>query len=861
MIPVRLRVRNFMSYGEDVTTLDFTTFRLACLCGENGHGKSALLDAITWALWGRARISDRRDASDDELIHLGKSEMEVEFEFALDGTHYVAIRRRTIRATAKRRTSTGMLEFQIVDGQTRRPLTGDSVHATQRKINEVLRLDYETFVNSAFILQGRADEFTRKTSTERKRILSDLLGLGYYDDLEEAARAEARRFESERREHETAIADIDRDLELEPRHREDVARLTSLLAELAARAEEENVEVARLRGLLSDLESRASYQAEILARVKRAEASGRALRAQLAQARARVQEHETLLAQSDEIRRRHAALFAARAEQITLDATFARLHALTQRKSEVEAAIARARAQLETEKRLAAAELAKLNKQIARLPELRQQETTLRAQLANQELLAAERDQQLREVESARAQADALTQANLRVKEEGVLLRDRLDLLAKAGATCPICETELDVAGARRLVARFTNERGRLAEEFQANQKKIAQVTAQGEKATERVGKIDEGLRQHQALVRGHAAVEKSLAEIEQASSELVDADTRHELVTRRLADADYAGPEQAALRDLVAQVRELGYDPRRHQSVRDECATLATSEVLFSRLETAEAGLPRERGELTELEQIESGSAAELALDHQRLGVLEKELAAKPEVEGQVARARQSLDDTSRQLGEARERRGEAQQRLNSCAYQRQERERKIAERDIAAYEKSLYDDLALAFGKKGIQAMLIEGAIPEIEREANEILGRMTDGRLTVKFETQRDSRSGDGTIETLDIKISDELGVRNLELYSGGEAFRVNFAIRIALSKLLVRRAGARVQTLVIDEGFGTQDSFGRQRLVEAINSVASDFDMIIVITHIDELKDSFPTRIDVVKGPEGSRLTVT
>ncbi len=67
-----------------------------------------------------------------------------------------------------------------------------------------------------------------------------------------------------------------------------------------------------------------------------------------------------------------------------------------------------------------------------------------------------------------------------------------------------------------------------------------------------------------------------------------------------------------------------------------------------------------------------------------------------------------------------------------------------------------------------------------------------------------------------ETLDIQISDGAGVRDYEMYSGGEAFRVNFAIRLALSEVLAQRKGARLQTLVIDEGFGSQDIQGRQRL---------------------------------------------
>ena len=109
-------------------------------------------------------------------------------------------------------------------------------------------------------------------------------------------------------------------------------------------------------------------------------------------------------------------------------------------------------------------------------------------------------------------------------------------------------------------------------------------------------------------------------------------------------------------------------------------------------------------------------------------------------------------------------------------------------------------------------------------------------------------------------MDIVIGDELGTRNYEMFSGGEAFRINFAVRIALSRLLARRAGAPLPTLIIDEGFGTQDNTGMEKLKEAINSIQGDFEKILVITHMDELKDAFPTRIDVTKTAAGSTISV-
>ncbi|MEK7787276.1 MAG: hypothetical protein AAB658_17890, partial [Chloroflexota bacterium] len=78
--------------------------------------------------------------------------------------------------------------------------------------------------------------------------------------------------------------------------------------------------------------------------------------------------------------------------------------------------------------------------------------------------------------------------------------------------------------------------------------------------------------------------------------------------------------------------------------------------------------------------------------------------------------------------------------------------------------------------------------------------------------------------------------------------------------ALSRLLARRAGAQLQTLIIDEGFGSQDTQGRERLVEAINAIQDDFQRILVITHLDDLKDAFPARIDIIKTPQGSQISV-
>jgi DNA repair protein SbcC/Rad50 len=128
-----------------------------------------------------------------------------------------------------------------------------------------------------------------------------------------------------------------------------------------------------------------------------------------------------------------------------------------------------------------------------------------------------------------------------------------------------------------------------------------------------------------------------------------------------------------------------------------------------------------------------------------------------------------------------------------------------------------------------------------------------------MSLMLTTQREKITG-GVAETLDIQIADELGTRAYEMFSGGEAFRIDFALRVALSQMLARRAGAQLRTLFIDEGFGTQDEQGRNKLVEAITAIQDDFDLILVITHIEDLRDSFPVHVLIEKRDDGSRISV-
>ncbi len=190
MIPVKLALKNFLSYGEDVPPLDFTQFHIACLSGNNGQGKSALLDALTWAVWGEGRKASQEKKADNSLLRIGQKDMQVEFVFDLEGDRYRIIRTFSL----VKKSSRSGLEFQVFNQEDNEyiSLTGPSIRKTQEKITKILRIDYKTFINSAFILQGRIDEFSRKSARERKEILSEILGLSRYDELANLAKSHLR---------------------------------------------------------------------------------------------------------------------------------------------------------------------------------------------------------------------------------------------------------------------------------------------------------------------------------------------------------------------------------------------------------------------------------------------------------------------------------------------------------------------------------------------------------------------------------------------------------------------------------------------------------------------------------------------
>ena len=305
---------------------------------------------------------------------------------------------------------------------------------------------------------------------------------------------------------------------------------------------------------------------------------------------------------------------------------------------------------------------------------------------------------------------------------------------------------------------------------------------------------------------------------------------------------------------ELETTLAQLDYSPEHHQQLRAQLQTLQPWQLRYQTLQQARSALPALKQQRQEL------AALIAQLQQQYAGLKQTIAEAAASLPSDVTEPIRQLDEAIAQLQTQREQQigqlGRLDQQLHQLDRLQQQVDLQRQRLQRCQHQFKIHQELQQAFGKNGIQALMIENLLPELEAETNQILGRLSAHQLHVQFVTQRSGRKK--LIDTLDILIADTQGTRAYETYSGGEAFRVNFAIRLALARLLAQRSGMALQMLIIDEGFGSQDQAGCDRLVAAINAIAPDFACILTVTHMPHFREAFQTRIDVIKTEAGSQI---
>lgn len=1006
MIPFQLILKNFLSYRN--ATLDFGGLHTACICGSNGAGKSSLLEAITWAIWGESRAN-----VEDDVIYSGAKEVRVDFTFYNNQQKYRVIRTRV-------RGGSSVLEFQIETPAGFRALTSKGMRATQDVILQHIKLDYDTFINSAYLRQGRADEFMIKRPSERKEILAELLKLNQYDQLEERAKDSFKHYKGRGEELQRSLDNIKSqlqqrqattvekaELEIQLNHLQqqqafDNIQLQSLQVvqhqrqnwqeklsfvrgqydNLTQDCDRSHQEMLALQSQLADLESILSQEDSIQAGyveyqslqsqeeafavkfIQHTEATNlcqqqqqelnqqiRVIERQLQQAEAQLQaleqqeqELQQTLSKSGEVEPALTELAAARQHLNYLDQLQMQVNPLLQQRANLQSQLDRTHASLVAKLEQLQATENQLQSQNRRQPQLQQAVIDVGVQIEELEKKRVYL-QRVQEKGHERRHFIERLQAHQRDYEKLLgELEQKLQMLQNPNALCPLCERPLDEHHWSRVVGKtqleyedtqgqfwvvreqlavsdkeiqilrqeyreiskkltaydsLREQKGQLAAQLDAttdiqeqlqrivSEKQNLELTLQGNYAPEQqseLSQLDQYLQELNYNEQDHALARSEVerwrwAEIKQA--QIKDAKKKQAQLAGRKPELEASIQELKAkiqseqtdshtAKQIIAlerQITEIAYSSEQHNQIRQRVRELQSWQLRYQRLLSAQEQSPQFEKRLEEIKiSLNSRLADQQKLASQIDSIVEElKATANPieqinSLEQQIANRRQELDQKIGHLGRLEQRVHQLEVLQNQ--YQEEQEQFKSCKQ-----QQRVYQELAQAFGKNGIQALMIENVLPQLEAETNQLLSRLSANQLHVQFVTQKVGRSGKSTrknaklIDTLDILIADARGTRAYETYSGGEAFRINFAIRLALAKLLAQRAGAALQLLIIDEGFGTQDTEGCDRLIAAINAIASDFACILTVTHIPHLKEAFQARIEVNKTQQGSHLSLS
>jgi len=179
--PLKLELQGFTAF-RDLQTISLEDLDLFVITGPTGAGKSSLLDAMVFALYGKVPRMGAQGLSD--LVSHGLAEARISLTFAIAGERYRVTRRLS-------RTRATSATFEHAEGEDwRSDVEGSGARAVDRRVVELVKLDFDAFTRAVVLPQGEFQRFLRGEPDKRRDVLTDLLGLKYYAAM--GARARAR---------------------------------------------------------------------------------------------------------------------------------------------------------------------------------------------------------------------------------------------------------------------------------------------------------------------------------------------------------------------------------------------------------------------------------------------------------------------------------------------------------------------------------------------------------------------------------------------------------------------------------------------------------------------------------------------
>lgn len=932
----------------------------------NGAGKSAILDAITWVLFGQARkptlIRSKTKSDRETVINDDSDTCEISLTFRIGQNTYLVDR-------AMDRGGAIRLQFKQITRDGENDLRGKSTPETDQAIEKELGFTYEVFASSSFITQGDSARFMEAKPKERREILAQILQLDKYTSCKEIADSRLKSLKEETSAQKALLEDKSKISEKIPQIESDLAQAEYDLNSAERQWEECRKNLESLRKNLSLSEAKRKTLEETKARAAKLERELGETADSIAELDGRISQYRKLLENESQVNLGFEKLGQKRRELEKLTEKEARVSALERAKTQAQAKIDIKAKELETrlvqlstqiDESLKAQtmleglqkEAGRLTEEKARIIKIKEEKHSwdLSFQQAKNALAGAEKkftEQQARlekttklagvekasEIDSTLGKIHELQSGIPALEEEIASIKKsisdaegkkatanaEIDHLEKEiqvlgeGETgkCPLCGQELPSGGSAKLVeekrakiGEFKTSLHEINEKIDPMKQTLANAEQKLDLAKQSAAKIP-FLEQAISILAESGQISQEFEEkrksFEEAQREFLLFEETNGLTLKQedqiLAQYEQASKQLTLMAEKASKIESL---KEQEASLQKEFISKSFAKEELELVEKTKKEIEAEGFDQMELSQVKKAvlELESFAQQKTELEVAKASLAGATEqsetakkrfssINNDIAESQKLLlefGDAEREYQETVQKTGTEEQREKLLQKQRDqmfsgrnvltkslEDAKKAFEESSQIQEKlvtlekdqRIFERVKEMFGIDGIPSRVLQGVAPQLEEIANSVLQRISQGHTgseSLRMEIKLERESKDKSLSTLDVILTDGQTARPYELFSGGERFRADFAIRLALSKLLAQRAGAKLQTLVVDEGFGTQDSEGIKRLVEAINEMSSDFEKILVVSHVEEMRNSFERKILVTRDDDGSHFEV-
>lgn len=784
---VSLDLKNFRQHIDTSVTFDDGVIGII---GTNGSGKSTILEAIAWALYGAPAVRGTNETIRSKASE-GGAKVNVELKFELGGSVYKVTR----RLDGSGRTGSAELE---IDGRTLR----SGMSEVSDAVAKLLGMDYRAFFTSFFTGQKQVEFMAGQDGRARATAISKMLGYDRVTKARDQANEDRKGLNREIDGLERGLADPE---ELKERKKAAQAKLSesSSLLETSEKAYKDAQEILEKLIPIKEASDQKSKRFEEVSR--RLELD----RTDLARLSERIKQLNLEFEDLEEKRKELESLKPSLEKYEQAGREYKQLKELQVHEGE--------RQKLNGQIQAIETEIKKLESRHRLLSNASEKQTRAAAALTEAETLLKDADNKL---QSAREQLIAHEHSSqAHIKQLEIQLKEvhaRRAQIEEAGAqgACPTCERPLADELAK-VLANFDDQVKSLSEQ-------LSSTTA------ERVTQSD---ADKASVISNQESRDKIASQVEQLRTEKTAADAalaEYELIKQQL------NHQQSKLGELRTKIEALpgGFDQARYREVQRIGDELRPTRDRSIALKSALERLDPVTQEITEVKGL--GQARK------------KEIADAEQIIADLAFSREEHDSLVRRFDE-----GSASLNTAQVALERQRGEVNMAtailtaaQREEEAY-KSKVEELkakraerlhlqTLAEALDKLRADLNDRIRPELEAIASELLSLMTDGRYN-----------------TLEINENYQAMIRDdgelKPVISGGEEDIVNLALRLAISQMIADRAGQSFSLLVLDEVFGSLDDTRRDNVVSLLQNLKNRFEQIILITHVESIHDAMDSSI--------------